>query len=173
MNKNSERTFPCSGIIHFKDRLVEAMAGESSRGFAAKCGLSDTVIRNYLSGKTYPSLDRLEMIAKASGKPAIWFISGVSSEDLSSITENKSTHHSAEELHDKLLSILNLMSNNEIERAISVFKHKGLVGLMPLVIEDAVSTEGHREILRTSDTVPESAPATSLETMQHKSKKAG
>ncbi|HCS3364943.1 TPA: helix-turn-helix transcriptional regulator, partial [Shigella flexneri] len=56
-------------IMRFKERLEEAMNGESSRAFAAKCGLSDGVIRNYLSGKTYPSLDRLAQIAYATGRP--------------------------------------------------------------------------------------------------------
>lgn len=35
------------------------------RGFSRNCGLSEATLRSYLSGDTYPTLDRLEMIAKA------------------------------------------------------------------------------------------------------------
>lgn len=146
-NENSERIFLCPEIVRFKDKLSEAMAGESSRAFAARCGLSDTVIRNYLAGKTYPSLDRLAMIAKASGKTIQWFI--LDSDELNS---NKKTQSheigniyapSSQELQGKLLSILNLLSNDELSYAVELFRRKGFEALMPKVI--ACHNDEHRE----------------------------
>lgn len=41
------------------------VAGKSLRGFSRECGLSEATLRSYLAGETYPTLDRLELIAKA------------------------------------------------------------------------------------------------------------
>lgn len=53
------------GIECFKDRLKMIIQGGSLRGFSRECGLSEATLRSYLSGDTYPTLDRLEMIARA------------------------------------------------------------------------------------------------------------
>ncbi|BAV74151.1 putative c repressor [Pseudomonas chlororaphis subsp. aurantiaca] len=60
-----EHPNPGFGIGCFKDRLKAAVKGESLRGFSRSCGLSEATLRSYLSGDTYPTLDRLEMIAGA------------------------------------------------------------------------------------------------------------
>lgn len=54
-----------SGIECFKDRLKAILRGGSLRGFSRECGLSEATLRSYLSGDTYPTLDRLELIARA------------------------------------------------------------------------------------------------------------
>lgn len=59
---------------YFSARLREAMGGHSIRGFAEACGLSPSVIRNYLNDESLPTLDRLEAIAQAAGKPMGWFV---------------------------------------------------------------------------------------------------
>lgn len=53
------------GIGCFKDRLKALVAGKSLRGFSRECGLSEATLRSYLAGETYPTLDRLELIAQA------------------------------------------------------------------------------------------------------------
>ncbi|MCY1295937.1 putative HTH-type transcriptional regulator [compost metagenome] len=60
-----EHPIPGAGIGCFKDRLKALVAGKSLRGFSRTCGLSEATLRSYLSGETYPTLDRLEMIARA------------------------------------------------------------------------------------------------------------
>ncbi len=60
-----ERSIPAAGIERFKDRLKAIIQGGSLRGFSRDCGLSEATLRSYLSGETYPTLDRLEMIARA------------------------------------------------------------------------------------------------------------
>lgn len=61
----------------FKQRLKEAMKGQAPRGFARMAQLSEGAIRSYLSGETYPTLDRLEQIARAAGVSAVWLAFGL------------------------------------------------------------------------------------------------
>ncbi|GAA5108896.1 XRE family transcriptional regulator [Orbus sasakiae] len=65
-----------TGIIEFKDRLALAQEGMSGNAFAKKVGMSEAVIRDYLSGKTYPSLNRLALIAKKCDVPIEWLATG-------------------------------------------------------------------------------------------------
>ena len=60
----------------FKDRLHTSMQGLSVSAFAKKCDMSETVIRDYLSGKTYPSLTRLEVIAEKCNVSFNWLATG-------------------------------------------------------------------------------------------------
>lgn len=60
----------------FADRLKMAMGEESNSGFAKKCGLSESAIRNYLKGQTTPDLDTLGKIAEVSGYSLAWLASG-------------------------------------------------------------------------------------------------
>lgn len=63
--------FPAQGIGCFKERLKAAIGSGSLRGFSRECGLSEATLRSYLSGETYPTLDRLEMIARAAKASAV------------------------------------------------------------------------------------------------------
>lgn len=47
---------------------------DSIRSFAAQAGLSEGALRMYLRGESFPSLDRLDQIAAAAGRPPAWFI---------------------------------------------------------------------------------------------------
>jgi len=53
------------------------MGAIGARAFARSCGLSEGAIRSYLSGDTYPTLDRLEQIAAAVGVSAVWLGFGI------------------------------------------------------------------------------------------------
>ncbi len=48
----------------------------SIREFARKAGVSDASIRDYLRGKSFPSLDRLDAIAAAVGVSPAWLATG-------------------------------------------------------------------------------------------------
>lgn len=58
----------------FKERLREAIGAGSVRGFASKSGLSQAALLSYLSGDTFPTLDRLAAIATAAERPMTWFL---------------------------------------------------------------------------------------------------
>lgn len=67
------------GVKNFPGRLRSAISGKSIRGFAKECGLSEGVLRNYLRGDTFPTLDRLEAISTAAGVSATWLATGETS----------------------------------------------------------------------------------------------
>ncbi|WP_392563341.1 S24 family peptidase [Orbus wheelerorum] len=71
-------------VQNFKNRLTEIMKGDSVSTFAKKCDMSETVIRDYLSGKTYPSLNRLASISEKCNVSYSWLATG----------------HKLEEIHD-------------------------------------------------------------------------
>lgn len=72
--KSTPRAFRDAGIARFPTKLREAIGGQSIRAFARACELSDAVLHVYLRGETYPTLDRLDQIAAAAGRPPGWFI---------------------------------------------------------------------------------------------------
>ncbi|ELX2304346.1 helix-turn-helix domain-containing protein [Yersinia enterocolitica] len=74
--ENTSRVFVRNGIARFKDRLREAMGTESGNSLAKRCGMSEAVIRAYLSGKTYPSLDRLAILAEKCEVSIEWLANG-------------------------------------------------------------------------------------------------
>ena len=74
--KDGERPFPSEGIGHFKERLRESISSHSLRGFSRLCGLSEATLRSYLSGDTYPTLDRLELISSAANVDPEWLAFG-------------------------------------------------------------------------------------------------
>ncbi|APF70685.1 XRE family transcriptional regulator [Vibrio cholerae] len=79
-DKNADHIFEIKGIMRFPERLKEAIGDISIRSFAKKCGLSEAVVRNYLGGKTFPSLDKLALISEISNKPLEWLCSGATTD---------------------------------------------------------------------------------------------
>jgi phage repressor protein C with HTH and peptisase S24 domain len=79
-NKESEQEkilhLTNTGVINFKKRLTIVLEGLSGNAFAKKVGMSEAVIRDYLSGKTYPSLNRLAIIAQKCEVPIEWLATG-------------------------------------------------------------------------------------------------
>lgn len=73
-----EHSIPGGGIERFKERLREIIQGRSLRAFSRECGLSEATLRSYLSGDTYPTLDRLGMIARAGKVTAMELAFGAS-----------------------------------------------------------------------------------------------
>lgn len=84
-----EHPILANGIGRFGERLKEAMKGSAARGFARECGLSEGAIRSYLSGETYPTLDRLSQIASASGVDPIWLAFGAIEAPVPDVSEDK------------------------------------------------------------------------------------
>lgn len=60
----------------FTDRLKAAIGDISVRAFASKAGVSDTVVRQYLSGKSEPSRTVLLAMARAAGVTVSWLATG-------------------------------------------------------------------------------------------------
>lgn len=73
---DTQHPIPVGAIGCFRDRLKDAMGTRAARVFSRESGLSEGAIRSYLSGETYPTLDRLEQIARAAGVSAMWLAFG-------------------------------------------------------------------------------------------------
>ncbi|OCG31849.1 hypothetical protein A9G34_07695 [Gilliamella sp. Choc4-2] len=89
-NQEKTRTLTETGVINFKNRLTLVLEGLSGNAFAKKVGMSEAVIRDYLSGKTYPSLNRLAIIAQKCDVPIEWLVTGKGECRLLPDTEHKS-----------------------------------------------------------------------------------
>lgn len=63
-------------IKNFPKRLKEAMGDNTVRAFSKISGLPHSTLNSYVNNQTYPSLDRLAQIAKASGRSIEWLASG-------------------------------------------------------------------------------------------------
>ncbi|MEQ1976426.1 helix-turn-helix transcriptional regulator [Xenorhabdus sp. SGI240] len=74
--KDTDHVFQGSVITRFGERLSTLIQGESYKSFAKKCGMSDKAIRDYVSGKTFPALDRIAHIADVTGCSFEWLTTG-------------------------------------------------------------------------------------------------
>ncbi|ECP0306110.1 helix-turn-helix transcriptional regulator [Salmonella enterica] len=74
--KLRERTIVNQSIVHFGERLKEAMTGMSYVELARKSGLSESTIRKYVQGKMYPGIDSVAMVAQACNVSMMWLITG-------------------------------------------------------------------------------------------------
>jgi phage repressor protein C with HTH and peptisase S24 domain len=63
-------------IKNFPDRLREAIGDKTVRTFSKLSGISHTALNSYINNQTYPSLDKLALIADASGRSIEWLASG-------------------------------------------------------------------------------------------------
>lgn len=81
MNKHNPST-PYSGQpansrpAGFPDRLATIIGSSSVRAFARKAGISDTFLRQCLSGRTEPTRMKLIAIAEAGGVSVEWLATG-------------------------------------------------------------------------------------------------
>lgn len=69
-----KRSSSAPELERFALRLKEAMGGTGIRAFGKKCGLSEGALFSYLSGHTFPTLDRLAAIATTVNRPMSWFL---------------------------------------------------------------------------------------------------
>ncbi|KAA6184237.1 helix-turn-helix transcriptional regulator [Thiohalocapsa marina] len=65
----------------FPDRLTRAKGRLTPAAFAQKCGISETVLRKYLSGVSVPGADKLTEIARVAGVSLTWLATGEGAPD--------------------------------------------------------------------------------------------
>ncbi|MGU5657921.1 LexA family transcriptional regulator [Aeromonas veronii] len=77
-----EQSFLNGKKNRFADRL-EALIGDSStNAFAKKCGLTESTLRNYLTGNSSPNLATMEKIAAGAECSLGWLASGIGPKEL-------------------------------------------------------------------------------------------
>ncbi|BFM49785.1 XRE family transcriptional regulator [Marinomonas sp. THO17] len=93
-------TLSNEAINCFPHRLKQTIGNTSIRTFAKKCGVSEAVVRNYLAGKTFPSLDKLALMAEVGEKSLEWLCSGSSNYLSGEGVEDLSNYLSGEGVED-------------------------------------------------------------------------
>lgn len=121
-------------IIRFGERLKIAMNGMSNNAFAKQCGWSEKVIRNYLNGESYPSLDRLVVIANVSGCSIGWLASGCMDDDSDNLTNKDSGQtveaHATPEQQQVWREVLDRMTPDERKMVIDKIFRYGITALL-------------------------------------------
>lgn len=131
-------------INRFGERLREAMNGMSNNAFAKQCGWSEKVIRNYLNGESYPSLDRLAVIANVSGRPVGWLVTGEideSSDILTNDISKLSSSSATPEQQRVWKEILDRMTPIEREAVLDSVFRQGINALL----RNAQAVASHHE----------------------------
>lgn len=119
--KNRERFIVMPGINRFAERLKIAMNGLTNVALASRCKISESAIRSYLLGKSYPGIDKIQAISEACGAPLIWLITG----EGVAINSDKI----AEFGDDQLASVLSVMSNEQRHQLAQAIVQHGLTGI--------------------------------------------
>ncbi len=68
----------------FCQRLKVIKGAQSTTSFAKKCGILESTLRSYLSGKSLPSIEKAALMAKVAHADLTWLITGKNSPNASS-----------------------------------------------------------------------------------------
>ncbi|MEQ5119531.1 helix-turn-helix domain-containing protein [Morganella morganii] len=128
VDNSMPRGFTRNGITQFKDRLKQAMGNESGNSFAKRCGISEASVRAYLSGKTYPSLDKLAVLAEKCEVPISWLANG--DNEGNSMNRNIVPEHVTEAQEKVWQEFLHRMTPIERDSIIDSVVRKGLSVLL-------------------------------------------
>ncbi|WP_074013257.1 helix-turn-helix transcriptional regulator [Candidatus Sodalis sp. SoCistrobi] len=133
--KIRERIFTESGIIRFPERLKEAMekAGSLSNSLLAKkSGMSEAVIRKYLKGECYPTLERLSLLANACNCTINWLATGKESEYGNRMNNAENIARLYDSVAGEFLSVLSRVSQEQREELLTVIYARGIASLLSL-----------------------------------------
>lgn len=125
--KIRDRIIAESGIVRFSERLKEAIskANLNNSQVAFRAGMSESSIRKYLKGETYPGLDRLVLLASACGCSFNWLALGEGDQKEDRTTM---THHSAnlrDDITSEFVAVLSRVSSEEREALLNIIYARG------------------------------------------------
>ncbi|AUZ66657.1 helix-turn-helix domain-containing protein [Citrobacter amalonaticus] len=160
--ENTSDTILSGGINRFGERLKAAIGKESVNSFAKRCGISEATIRKYMSGNTYPGIDKMHALSESTGKSISWLISG-SEDDLV-----KKDEVNESELLKWWGIIFESLKTEEKQLIISQYQRHGVNALFSDVL--TTKTQGEKEILRRGHSTENANPAPHVSTH---GKKAG
>ncbi|EJF1946150.1 helix-turn-helix transcriptional regulator [Salmonella enterica] len=120
--KNHNRFIAMPGINRFSERLAIAMEGLTNVALASSCGISESAIRSYLKGHSYPSIDKIDAIAKACDTPMNWLITG------ECVAEKNESDIETSEL--KAASLIGLLSKEQQQNLVLAIVEHGVTGII-------------------------------------------
>ncbi|MBH2948324.1 helix-turn-helix transcriptional regulator [Serratia marcescens] len=160
--KNLERFIAMPGINRFAERLKIAMGELTNVALASRCDMSESAVRSYLKGRSYPGIDKIQAISEACDAPLVWLITG---EAIANNNDND-----AQFSEDRLSGVINVMSKEQRQQlALAIVQH-GITGIFNALrgIESisafAMLPENERaQLLRLHDDVKKGASVTGEE----------
>jgi transcriptional regulator with XRE-family HTH domain len=168
--KNQERFIDMPGINRFSERLGIAMAGISNVSLASACGISESAVRSYLKGRSFPAIDKIEAIAIACDAPMEWLITGR--------VNKKYDNRFAPLCESKILNLIELMAEEQQQKLVSAVVEYGISGIiaavngMTAIDEFMLIPEGDRErVLRLYKQIKEGDSQSDQELAQGNPKK--
>lgn len=172
--KDRDQFFVRHGINRFPDRLKEAMkaAGIPSNNQLAKSTeLSEATIRKYLKGETYPTLDRLALLADACGCSLSWLASGDGDTECGMINKTENLEYNNEPRASEIENVLSYLTNEQRVKFLKVIYTKGVTAILSL--DDAFDSQflalpdSEKERLLALHEAKKGAPEGSEVTEQH------
>ncbi|MEQ5285514.1 MULTISPECIES: helix-turn-helix domain-containing protein [Providencia] len=133
--KNHERIFLLTGINRFPERLREAMVHAnipSNNQLAKKTYLSESTIRKYLKRESYPTLDRLALIANACSCSVSWLATGDENGDYMPSNINEHIVDINEQRHSELERVLSYLSEEQRDKFMKVIYTRGISAILQL-----------------------------------------
>lgn len=157
--KNLERFIAMPGINRFAERLKIAMGNLTNVALASRCDMSESAVRSYLKGRSYPGIDKIQAISEACDAPLVWLITGetvANDDDLNARFSD-----------DQLSGVLNVMSKDQRQQLALAIVQYGITGIFNAIrgIESisafAILPENERaQLLRLHDDVKKGASVT-------------
>jgi transcriptional regulator with XRE-family HTH domain len=117
---NRDRFIAMPGINCFPERLKIAMEGMTNVALASKCGLSESAVRGYLKGRSYPGIDKIQAIAQACNAPMVWLITG----EIGAEKDEKIA-----QMSDSLASVLAVMTQEQRHQLAMAIVQHGISGI--------------------------------------------
>jgi transcriptional regulator with XRE-family HTH domain len=154
IEKNHERVLTEPGIIHFGARLKAAMENggiQSNVALAERAGMSEAVVRSYIKGRTFPTLDRLYILAEACNCSVEWLAIGKGEDENDSFKysrqEKTPNNESSFDDNVEFILLLKRLSPEERESLLNIVFRNGVDSVLSL------SNERNIKLLQLPDAV--------------------
>lgn len=141
VDKNRKRIFIESGIIHFPERLKLAMekaGGLSNIQLAKRAEMSESVVRKYLKGETYPTLDRVALLADACKCSVEWLATGDNNGSYEKEVHAQTSDPVGVGSVGEFFAVISRMKEEDRERLLGVIYTNGVASLLKLGDEQNV-----------------------------------
>ncbi len=144
---------PKEQIIPFGVRLKSTIGDESVRSFAKRCSISSSTVLSYLNGNSFPTLDRLAIIAEVGNVDMGWLVTGDKEINIENNTKDSDFERPGL-MSDEEKQLIEIITPNEVPSLVERLRRNGVdsvilpesVNKIALLIND-LSDEARKEIL--------------------------
>lgn len=136
LSLSQDVSFPNEVKETLRDRILMLVGDRSIRVAAKAWGLSYSTLNNYLTRNTIPALNVAQSIAEIEGVSLDWLATGYeSNENKGSAQSSHMTAPPVPEYLSGLISMMEILTQEEANQVLRVFKKKGVDLLLELTDE--------------------------------------